>query len=212
MFGASLLTHQPFNVAPYFYDGDEIIDPIPDGAVDWVLVEIRKGTPNESGTIVGTDLIERVPCLLSKLGLLWGAGASVPIANNLLPGEEYYILIRHRNHLDVISAFPISVNSDQLEYSFELNGVGQNPAFGVDQQKEINLPNGNQSLYLMIAGDYNGDGTIQNTDFDKWKEIPAVLNTYSNTDGNLDGTIQNTDSDIWKINKAKAGITEIRLN
>ena len=60
------------------------------------------------------------------------------------------------------------------------------------------------------AGDYNGDGVIQSTDYDTWSTEPAAVNVYQPTDGNLDGIIQTTDYDTWFLNKAKIGTIEIQ--
>jgi len=62
---------------------------------------------------------------------------------------------------------------------------------------------------LLFAGDYNGDGIIQVSDYDVWKANPAILDTYENADGTLDGIIQLTDFDLWRPNKAKIGSVEI---
>ena len=63
---------------------------------------------------------------------------------------------------------------------------------------------------VLITGDYNQDGLIQNTDFDTWFVNPSQLNSYLPADGNLDGVIQVTDFDVWFNNKAKIGIAEIQ--
>ena len=78
-------------------------------------------------------------------------------------------------------------------------------ALGLEQLK---LSSNGQAM--MYAGDANGDGLIQTTDYDNWFLNNAVIDTYSPTDFNMDGIIQTTDYDLWFPNKAKVGIGEIQ--
>ncbi len=189
---------QPYSGAPYNYAGGEYISNIPTGMVDWVLVEARRGTPSQTGS-AGT-----VPTQI-KAGILMDNGQILDIDGSLITfdlvqNESYHFLIRHRNHLDIISneAF-----TGQLLISNDF-GASINEAFGPQQLKMAS-----DGKAVMYAGDFNQDGQVQTTDYDKWKYAPAQLNTYSNTDANLDGTIQVTDYDRWYNNRAKNGIIEI---
>ena len=189
--------NQPYNVAPYHYVGAEMLAVIPSNMVDWVLVEARQGTPNLSGNR-GTVTVETKAGILLENGDIVGIDGLPLSFQSLVAGQSYYFCIRHRNHLDVLTATPLTL-TDQNSYDFTTN-----QAFGTGQQKQ--LSDGKLALF---AGDYTQDGVIQITDYDIWKLNSALLNVYLPFDGNLDATSQTTDYDTWFLNKAKLGIAEI---
>jgi len=193
---------QPYSSAPFNYNGTETLTNIPTDMVDWVLVEVRLGAPNVSGDRGTVTLSSRAGILLSNGEIVDLDGSSALLFSNLIEGEEYHFCIRHRNHLDILSANFI-VAAPLINYDFSESTT---QALGTDQLKLSK-----DGYALMFAGDYLKDGTIQNTDFDVWIENPAVLNTYSPSDGNLDGTVQTTDFDVWSLNKAKIGTAEIQF-
>jgi len=191
---------QPYNVPPWNYTGTETLDNMPLDVVDWVLVEMRGGTPSETGEAT-TYIVE------SKAGLLLSNGEVVDTNNeslsfeNLVQDEPYHIVVRHRNHLDVISSSQVDASSN-MSYDFTAT---TNNAFGPLQQKAY--PDGTATLF---AGDYTTDGIIQTSDSDAWLINPASLYTYDPIDGNLDGIVQITDYDTWYLNRSKIGVVEIR--
>lgn len=194
-------TEHPYDTTPFDYSGAEFLNALPNNAVDWVIVEARSGT---LGSTTGqTTLVEQRAAILLDNGVIVDVDGVSGVGFNLLSfGEAYYFVVRHRNHLDIISSIPI-IAEPNTDYDFT-NDVNQ--AAGNNQLKL--LSDGN---YAMFAGDFNGDGIIQNTDADLWRLAPAINQTYSNTDGNLDRTVQNTDLDLWKFTGAKLGHIEVRL-
>lgn len=193
---------QPFDGDPYFYDGDESFDAIPDNAVDWVLLEMRIGTPSLSNP--NTTTVERQACLLLENGQLLDTDGFLGIVfSKLAANQGYHVVIRHRNHLDVITNTSILASSNMV-HDFTTSST---QAFGPEQLKEMST-----GIYALYAGDYTADGIIQSTDVDLWSLQPAINNTYGITDGNMDGVVQATDYDIWFANKAKVGAAEIQLD
>ncbi len=178
---------QPYNIAPYNYAGSETVTSFPADMVDWVMVEVRSGPTSAS-------LIERQAGILLKDGFIRGTDGTSLLSFDLPVGGDYYFVVRHRNHLDVMTQqdFPRS-----LTLTFDFTAAITN-AYGNLQQKM--LPNG---LSAMWAGDISQDLSIQTLDYDVWKVTPAVLNIYDAADLNLDGIIQTTDFDQWYINQAK---------
>ncbi len=192
--------NQPFDTDVYQYFGNESLLEIPENMVDWLLVEIRHGNPSMSGEST-TSIIDRQAAILLNDGQILSVNNGL-LEFDLTGYDNFSILIRHRNHIDVISSQQFE-SSDYVEYNFSAN---KEKALGANQQ--IELSNGFAAMY---SGDFNQDGTIQNTDFDVWKLDPAKLNVYANQDANLDGVVQSTDFDAWVKNKSKNGIAEIRL-
>ena len=192
---------QPYGVAPWNYNVAVSASSIPANAVDWVLVEARTGTPSTTGN-AGTTVVERQVGLLMENGDIRSADGSTGLDfNNLSVGAQYHFSVRHRNHLDVLTANPLTANSI-IYYDFTTSDA---KAFGIEQVKPMA-----DGKYVLHAGDYNHDGVIQTTDYDHWVSDPSILNTYSLTDGNLDGVVQTTDYDTWSRNKAKIGSIEIQ--
>ena len=193
--------NQPYNVAPYNYEGLEQIPVIPNDMVDWVLVEARTGTPGT--TAEGTTVVETTAALLLADGSLKEINGTSGVGfNNLVEGEEYHFVVRHRNHLDIISANPV-VASSNMAYDFTTSA---SQASGNSQLKASD-----DGYFYMYTGDFSQDGVIQISDFDVWKASPAILESYETTDANLDRVVQITDFDAWLPNKAKIGSIEIRF-
>ena len=193
--------NQPYNTAPYNYNGTETLLSIPPNMVDWVLVEARTGTPNLSGDR-NTVTVETQAGILLEDGNIVDVNENPVGFENLETGQSYHFCIRHRNHLDVLTATPIMANTD-IFYDFT---TSPDQALGPGQLKVFI-----DGKAMMFAGDFNPDGVIQVSDYDTWKANPAQLNVYENTDGNLDGIVQVTDNDVWIPNKAKIGIAEIKF-
>lgn len=188
---------QPYNIPPYSYDGTESLIEIPEGMVDWVLVEARYGTPNISGN-KGTATVQRQAAILWNDGNITDAQGEPLRLYNLDKSSDFYICIRHRNHLDVLSAQSIA---SEAYFDFTTDIAN---AWGTSQQK-ITV-DGNAVLF---AADFKKDAVIQVTDFDQWFALPAALDVYAPTDANLDGVIQVSDYDLWFLNKAKVGSVEV---
>jgi len=191
----------PYAEAPYFHTGGETLGFLPANVVDWVLVEARSGTPS-SGSTPGTNLVESRAGLLMTDGSIVDLDGVTPLGfRSLVTGTSYYFTVRHRNHLDVISSSAVFATA-QITYYFTSSST---QAAGTAQQKSSG-----DGFFMLYAGDYNQDGIIQTTDYDLWQSQPAVVNTYSSTDGTMDGIIQATDYDAWFPNKAKIGNVEIQ--
>ena len=168
----------------------------PSTAVDWVLVELR------SSSSPGTVIASRSAYLNSDGNLIddnatSGRGIGIAAA----PGD-YYVAIKHRNHLAVMSKAALSgltwgTASTVTSYNFasdssKFYGSGA----GV---KEVE-----SGVWAMIAGDGNGNGQVQNNDSESiWKPDNGTAG-YKNSDFNLNGQVQNNDNEIyWKQNNGR---------
>jgi len=191
---------QPYTNAPYEYHGEEVLTEIPSKMIDWVLLEVRNGVYSESEKRTSIT-IETCAALLMEDGSIRDIDGISPVRfDNLVEGEEYRFCIRHRNHLAILSANP-TMTMDDIFYDFTKSA---SEAFGPQQMKMSE-----DGFAMLHGGDFNQDGIIQASDYNKWKNVPAALNVYSPQDATLDGIIQLTDLDIWNLNKAKMGVSEI---
>ena len=92
---------QPYDVSPWNYNGDESVSEIPPDVVDWILIELRD--KNNMDNLIG----QRAAFLLSS-GKVADIDGNNPVSF-LLPEDEYYISVKHRNHLAVMSAEPLLI-------------------------------------------------------------------------------------------------------
>ncbi len=189
-----LPTTQPFNTAPWNYNGNEQITQLPSNAVDWVLVEARSA--NNSNTIVE----QRAAILLSNGFLLDGDGSGVNF-QNLAANADYFISIKTRNHLAVMSNTAVNLSSGTtLDFSNPNNILG-----GITQV--ANLGNG---TYGLFAGDFNSDGVITLNDFNAYTLQLSNTNQYLNGDCNLDQSVTISDFNLYLPNASRIGVGEIR--
>ncbi len=139
---------QPYNSSPWNLDISDNINEIKADYVDWVIVELRENLTNilyqkngiitTDGTIVNTD--------------------QTPISFINISSGNFYIVIRHRNHLSIMSAEKIPIiNGQKINYDFT---ISSNSAY--DANTLLNL---GDNKYGMIAGDADANGVINNLDF-----------------------------------------------
>ena len=186
---------QPFNIHPWYYDGDEAIQVIPNSPItDWVLVELRDA--NSADSAFSTRMIARQAAFLLRNGSIVAIdGASnlrVPVSIN----QNLYVVIWQRNHLGIMSNNALSLSEGVYSYNFS-SDVYQ--AYGgINAHKEV-AP----GIWGMIGGDNNSDGEIDINDYLYW-ENSAGTSSYYNADNNLDGQVDNKDkNDVCLPNLGK---------
>jgi uncharacterized protein (TIGR02145 family) len=106
-------------------------------------------------------------------------------------------MIKQRNHIGIISSFPLSEIGGMYDYNF--TNSSNKSLGGIFSQKEFVT-----EIWGMIAGDANGDGQIDNRDKND-KYFDEYLNTgYYSGDLNMDGIVNNSDKILkWKPNSGK---------
>ena len=186
---------QPYNAAPWNYAGTESVAAIPNNqVVDWVLIEGRDA-PDAASATEATAFAQQAAFLLNDGSVVGLDGSSLPeFTTNL--SHQLFIVIRHRNHLGIMSSSPLSPLGNIYSWDFT-SGTGQ--AYGTNALK--NLSNGNYGMY---AGDMNADKTIDILDkSNTWNS--EVGNTgYLQSDADLDGQSDNEDKNgCWLLNMGK---------
>ena len=112
-----------------------------------------------------------------------------------------YVVIYHRNHLAVMSANALSGLG--VVYSYDFTNV-LSKAY-LDGQKDLG-----GGYFGMIAGNSDGNGTIDDNDKDINWNGDAGKAGYFGSDLNLDSEVDNVDkNDIWDGNNGSS--TEIPL-
>lgn len=181
---------QPFNTEPWNYNGNESVTAIPNTAVvDWILVELRDA-PNAATATSVTTIVRKAAFLLSN-GKITGLDGSsnLQFSNSIV--NELFVVIWHRNHLGILSAYPLNWTNYVYPYDFS-NDADQ--IYGdFSGHKEI-AP----GIFGMIAGDSDANGLIDAADKSNWT-IEAGLSGYFSSDFNMDAEINNADKNEYLI-------------
>ncbi len=114
------------------------------------------------------------------------------------PDGDYYLVIRHRNHLAVMSRDKISlVRGNSILYPFADDSTRY---VGKDAATELET-----GMWGLWAGDINQDGQITTTDYTAWYNSARLgENGYLDTDLDQDGQVTTTDYTLW-YNNARLG-------
>jgi len=184
--------NQPYNTSPWNYTGsEEAIDGFPENTVDWLLLQIRDTT---DVSVASPESIkgQQAVFLLSNGSVEDIFGTYPRFANPI--EHQCYVVIFHRNHLGIISAYPLTdLGSGAYIYDFT-TPAGQ--AYGTDAQKDLG-----GGMYGMYAGDADANGIIELDDKTLFWSLEAGRNGYLNSDFNLDSQTDNNDkNDIWNNN------------
>lgn len=164
-----------------------------DAIVDWVFVQLHDGT---TGNVVSTRsvLLQRDGDLVETDGV-----SPVNMAGNVI--GNYYISVRHRNHLAIRSLGNIALAKTTTSvYNFT---TAQTQAFpgAVSNNPMATL---NTGIYGMWGGSTNDDLIVKmtglnanNNDYLKLVNVlgsstATIPNTYSKQDLNLDGSVKMT--------------------
>ncbi len=176
---------QPYTGHPWNYSGSESVASMPSDIVDWVLIQLRTGT--DSSTTKATRA-----ALLRNDGQIVDQDGGLVKFEGIVPGN-YYIVIRHRNHLDVMSANPVNLWSNSSLYNFT---SGSTQFYGSNGAKEIDT-----GIWGMIAGDADGNGQVQTSDKNDYWWVDTGTAGYKSSDFDLNGQVQTSDkNDYWWSN------------
>jgi hypothetical protein len=185
--GGLLPLSQPFSGAPYVYHGSEAAANsgifTGNSVSDWVLIELRSSATGAA--------IDRHAGLLKSDGTVIGADGTPGVIFTATPSGEYYIVVRHRNHLAIMSAEKVAL-PNAVAYDFS---AAQARAYGLNAM--ASLPGG---AFGMIAGDVNGDNICDLSDRTLiWNDNLHQL--YAPTDLNFDGISDLSDrTTAWNNN------------
>lgn len=152
---------------------------------DWVWVELRSA--DSASRILATR-----SALIRRDGRVVDVDGVSPVSfGNLEPGA-YYIALRHRNHLGVMTARAIALSSTAVVQIDFTNPA--TPTYGTDALLNQN------GVMVLRAGDANGDGRIRYNGSANDKNAVLskvglstsnnVLPLYDRTDINLDGKVR----------------------
>ncbi len=197
-FGVETPAGQPFDQAPWFYEGSEGSDKsngksnediYESTVVDWVLVSLRDGVKKENE-------------VWQAAGLLHNDGYIEFFDSAMLPTDNvggYYVVIEHRNHLPIMSPQRVSINDGMLSYDFtqqnsftSLLGVGQIQ----DEFGNFMMIAGNGELVVELSSDID----INTRDLTLWIQNNGANSSYFLEDYDMNGDINIKDRIMWEKN------------
>lgn len=154
---------------------------------DWLLASLRLSTDSASTIATATQA-----ALIAKDGtVVTGRGDSLLFPG--IPDGAYYLVLRSRNHLDIMSDSAIVVSGSVGSHDFTLADTS---AFGDDPQKMLEA-----GVWGMFAGDESVDGQVTAVDFNAWLvATKAVATGYVSPDFNLDEQVTASDFNLWLVN------------
>ncbi|MBN2201412.1 glycoside hydrolase family 88 protein [bacterium] len=164
---------------------------IPAGVTDWVSVELRS-------LASGPASVQRSFFLRKDGAVTDTNGATTGL---LVPGADagdYFIVVRHRNHLAVMSASARFLHSGSPDpYDFT-DAPGR--CYGLAGEKDLEA-----GVWGMWAGDVNQDGNVTTMDYTSWYNSARLGESgYRGTDMDMDGFVTTSDYTIW-YNNARLG-------
>ncbi|MEZ4739400.1 MAG: hypothetical protein R2818_08585 [Flavobacteriales bacterium] len=175
--------------------------------VDWVVVScgVRR-IPRRSGHQERTVIAERKRC---RSGWCFDVSFSRAAGN-------YYIALRHRNHLGIMTAQAIAL--DDSADPLDLSNASVALYNASEATKNI------AGVRVLFAGDVTGDGTVRYTGLENDRDrillrVGGVVPTntwsgYAEADVNMDGVVSYTgsgnDRDYILVNIGGAAVTSTR--
>ncbi|RPI03194.1 MAG: hypothetical protein EHM72_02180 [Calditrichaeota bacterium] len=183
------LTAQNYLPLTSTFSDTRVVKRVPTDIVDWVSIELRSSA-------AGPTVSQRSFFLKTNGNAVEWDGAITKLSLPDVVSGNYYVVLRQRNHLAIMSALSIALNSaTPTLYDFSAS-LGQ--FYGSDGKL---LEAG---IYGAFTGDANSNGQVQNDDKNDFWKAQVGLNGYQSADFNLNGEVQNDDNnDYWKSNVGK---------
>jgi hypothetical protein len=149
--------------------------------VDWIIVEVRN--PSDS-----SQILYSTSALIQRDGDIVSTDGSSILSLEVAPGQ-YYISVKHRNHLGVMTNSPINISQGTLL------DFGSAPTLGSDMYES-------NGIRMMWAGDSNFNGVVKYAGSGNDRDlilsriggsVPTnTINGYYLEDINMDGTVKYT--------------------
>ena len=206
---------QPYNVAPWSYAGTETVAAsfftTHTDIVDWVLIELRDKTDNSS-------IVYRRAALLKSDGSIVDTNGTTGILCDGLTADDYYISIRHRNHLGVMGAATVYLDENPLANDIDFTTTATT-LYGTGAAEEVeagvqalHMGNANYTDNIIRFTGANNDKATIGIKVNSTVNINNQVLGYNYEDIDLDGVTAFTGAGN---DKAKLGIkleTTVNLN
>lgn len=195
----NLIPLQPPDIYPYNLDPNRqwiSLGNIPDSVVDYIVIEFRRNL-NDPQPFYRT-------CLLRIDGNIVDLDGKSPVVLALggMGAGDYYLAVKHRNHLAIATENPVGIYprvlGNYVDFTDPQILLGRASAV-----KPIGKRNDGSILFAMIAGDVNNDGIIDGNDqILTWDD--RDYEGYMTKDINLSGIVNTRDLNFSWNNRGRA--------
>ena len=192
-------TVEPYNALGYNYVGSSpgvaltpslLTTTGANAIVDWVIVELRRA----SNPMV---VLHSRPALIQRDGDVVGLNGATSINAPLSQGS-YYVALRHRNHLGIMTATALALTGDASATTIDFR-LASTATYGTSARTPVG------AIQCLWPGDANGEGSIRYTGSGNDRDVilqaiggiiptNTVNNVYDRRDVNLSGSILYTGS------------------
>ena len=180
------------------FDSVQAVAGLPNGTVDWVLVDLRESETPQSALSAS----RHAAILLEDGTIVESDGA--PLRFPGIAAGGYRLVARHRNHSSVMSADTLDLSDGIGSWDFT-TAVTQAHSDGGSPMK--NLGSG---LFGLFAGDGSVDGQVTAPDFNLWNAATTAGETgYRRADYNLDGNVTAPDFNLWNANTTAGASSQV---
>ncbi len=202
---------EPYTALPGFTHaggggGETIIMCDTSGIVDWVFLELRDAS---------NAVIETQSALLLSNGQIVGRDGDVNLYFNAPPNADYYLAVKHRNHLGVITQNPVTMSDTQVTFvDFRSMSADvapysmQSQMFNTISVQTLWPGDGNQDKKVVYQGSGSDILPITTTVFSDPSnpnfQLTLPVQGYFSGDYNMDGQViyQGSNSDIISITQS----------
>ena len=172
--------------SPYAADV-RTVKSIPTNMTDWILIQLLE--TNTYNSVAARSVF------LHRGGSVFSDDGTIGVILDATPGESYYVAVKHRNHVSVMSANPVAFNSTNVVYTFRPSS----DRYAGGTNSAVYLEFFTTDRWAMPAGDADGNGHVQ------WVDETVSTNQegragYWCGDLNLDGIVSNDTAVLFPAN------------
>ncbi len=166
---------------------------MPADVVDWISVELR-------ATVDGVTVQQKSMLIKddgSIVGIEYATDNTVDYMkfDSATPGD-YYIVLRHRNHMDIMSASIVSFTGSAATANMIDFSIAAANSYTTGPVAVVEVETGVWAIY---CGDINGDGYLVSSDNTQWVNAfsSGVSDGYHTEDLNFDASVLSSDNSLW---------------
>jgi hypothetical protein len=187
---------QPYNIEPWVHSGTEHVLMFHINVVDWLLIEFIDA-PDAEAAASSNSFLEKA-LLVKKSGEIVNQHMSTPrLPLNHIIEHNLFVIVRHRNHIDIMSNYPLSYNSENKTYSYDFSS-GIDKVFG--GSAGYKMIDSDLNIFGMVTGDTDGDGEILPADRSIFRQHFGISGEYNPADFDFDGEVLPADRSLFRMN------------
>jgi hypothetical protein len=196
---------QPYSDPAFGYAGPESVAPgffaANPNIVDWVLIDFRKPASGLPLDALSSTSIGKQAAFILNTGAIVDLNGTDPLSFDLNKQGAGFIVIKHRNHLAIMSnSLPSNALGTYTNDFSLLANIYDNPDPSLTSDPGQVLPGTAPVKYGLWAGNANKDNNVNAGDVGLVKaNANVVLTGYSFGDVNLDGTVNAGDVGLTKV-------------